>query len=180
MSFLLASLAAAVLALAPAHHQPAAYSAMRASHSGSRKPANLESQLLEQMNAVRVRQGLHALRLSRPLIAAARRHSVSMAQKGYFSHASADGTSFWKRVASFYDYRGYRRWSVGENLLWASPDVTVAGAVKMWLRSPDHRANLLDHNWREIGISAVHAASARGIYGGRAATIVTADFGYRY
>jgi uncharacterized protein YkwD len=180
VNFLLASLAAAVLALAPAHHQPAAYSAVRASHPGSRKPANLESQLLEQMNAVRVRRGLHALRLSRPLTAAARRHSVSMAQKGYFSHASADGTSFWKRVASFYDYRGYRRWSVGENLLWASPDVTVAGAVKMWLRSPDHRANLLDHNWREIGISAVHAASARGIYGGRAATIVTADFGYRY
>ena len=180
MNFLLASLAAAVLALAPAHHQPAAYSAVGASHSNSRKPANLESQLLEQMNAVRVRRGLHALRLSRPLTAAARRHSASMAQKGYFSHASADGTSFWKRVASFYDYRGYRRWSVGENLLWASPDVTVAGAVKMWLRSPDHRANLLDHNWREIGISAVHAASARGIYGGRAATIVTADFGYRY
>jgi uncharacterized protein YkwD len=180
VNFLLASLAAAVLALAPAHHQPAAYSAVGASHSNSRKPANLESQLLEQMNAVRVRRGLHALRLSRPLTAAARRHSASMAQKGYFSHASADGTSFWKRVASFYDYRGHRRWSVGENLLWASPDVTVAGAVKMWLRSPDHRANLLDHNWREIGISAVHAASARGIYGGRAATIVTADFGYRY
>jgi uncharacterized protein YkwD len=123
VNFLLASLAAAVLALAPAHHQPAAYSAVGASHSNSRKPANLESQLLEQMNAVRVRRGLHALRLSRPLTAAARRHSASMAQKGYFSHASADGTSFWKRVASFYDYRGHRRWSVGENLLWASPDV---------------------------------------------------------
>jgi uncharacterized protein YkwD len=180
VNFLLASLAAAALALAPAHHQPAAYSAARASHSGSGKPANLELQLLGQMNAVRTRRGLHALRISGPLTAAARQHSASMAQKGSFSHASADGTSFWKRVASFYDYRGYRSWSVGENLLWASPDVTVAGAVRMWLTSPEHRANLLDRNWREIGIWAVHAANARGIYGGRAATIVTADFGYRY
>jgi uncharacterized protein YkwD len=137
-------------------------------------------QLLGQINAVRTRRGLHALRISGPLTAPARQHSASMPQKGSFSHASADGTSFWKRVASFYDYRGYRSWSVGENLLWASPDVTVAGAVRMWLTSPEHRANLLDRNWREIGIWAVHAAKARGIYGGRAATIVTADFGYRY
>ena len=49
----------------------------------------------------------------------------------------------------------------------------------MWLASPPHRANLLDPHWREVGLSAVHATSAPGVYGGEAATIVTADFGVR-
>ena len=45
--------------------------------------------------------------------------------------------------------------------------------------SPGHRANLLSPRWREIGIAAVHAASAPGVYGGHEVTIVTADFGVR-
>ena len=138
-----------------------------------------ESGLLGQINAVRVQNGLRPLRLSTRLGAAARQHSLSMAEKGYFSHDSADGTSFWRRIASFYGYNGYNQWSVGENLLWSSPDSSVAGALHLWLTSPEHRANLLDHGWREIGLSAVHVPSAPGIYGGEAVTIVTADFGVR-
>jgi uncharacterized protein YkwD len=45
--------------------------------------------------------------------------------------------------------------------------------------SPGHRENLLSQRWREIGISAVHASSAPGVYGGQEVTIVTADFGLR-
>ena len=47
------------------------------------------------------------------------------------------------------------------------------------MNSPEHRANLLDRSWREVGLSAVHAASAPGVYGGDEVTIVTADFGFR-
>jgi uncharacterized protein YkwD len=47
------------------------------------------------------------------------------------------------------------------------------------MTSPEHRANLLDHGWREIGLSAVHVPSAPGVYGGSEVTIVTADFGVR-
>jgi hypothetical protein len=38
---------------------------------------------------------------------------------------------------------------------------------------------MLDPHWREIGVSAIHATSARGIYNGLAVTIVTTDFGVR-
>jgi hypothetical protein len=38
---------------------------------------------------------------------------------------------------------------------------------------------LLDPNWREIGVSAVHASSAPGVYNGLPVTIVTTDFGVR-
>ncbi len=52
-------------------------------------------------------------------------------------------------------------------------------ALELWLASPPHRANLLSPRWREIGLGAVHAFVAAGVYEGRAVTILTADFGVR-
>ena len=52
-------------------------------------------------------------------------------------------------------------------------------ALRMWLNSPAHRRILMTPHWREIGISAVYAPAAPGVYGGRPVTIVTADFGVR-
>ncbi len=37
----------------------------------------------------------------------------------------------------------------------------------------------MNPRWREIGVSAVHAASAPGTYKGMDVTIVTTDFGVR-
>ena len=181
---MVASLTAAALTFAPAHHAIGSHAGVQQRPRATAARAapqlsNLESQLLDEINGVRARRGLRLFRLSRGLTAAADQHSVSMVQKGYFSHASANGTSFWKRIASFYGYRGYRRWAVGENILWASPDVSPAEGLHMWMTSPEHRANLLDRSWREIGISAVHASSAPGVYGGDEVTVVTADFGVR-
>jgi uncharacterized protein YkwD len=102
-----------------------------------------------------------------------------MAKRGYFSHDSANGSSFDKRIVRYYPFRGTRYWSVGENLLWSSPDVDAAGALNMWMNSLEHRKILLTARWREIGLSAVHVTSAPGTYGGREVTIVTADFGIR-
>jgi uncharacterized protein YkwD len=150
---------------------------------GSARPAsamrNLEDQVLTKVNRVRSQHGLPRVRFSRKLAAAAAQHSHEMAQVGYFSHNSADGTAFWRRIEGFYSSQGYRSWSVGENLLWSSPDVDAAGAVKMWMNSPEHRANLLNRSWREIGLAAIHSDSAPGTYHGLGVTIVTADFGAR-
>jgi uncharacterized protein YkwD len=136
--------------------------------------------VVAEINAVRAQHGLRPLRLVRPLTAAARQHSTEMGTRGYFSHDSADGTSFWKRVEGFYDSRGYRFWSVGENLLWSSGSLSAESAVTMWMNSPPHRKNLLDRNWRQIGLSVKQFDSAPGVYDGLAVTIVTADFGTRY
>jgi uncharacterized protein YkwD len=139
----------------------------------------LESGILVDLNRVRVQHGLAPLRASTKLSAAATQHSREMARVGYFSHESADGAAFWRRIERFYPSNGYRSWSVGENLLWSSPDVDAEGAIKMWMGSPEHRANLLNKNWREVGLSAVHSDSAPGTYHGLGVTIVTADFGAR-
>jgi uncharacterized protein YkwD len=141
--------------------------------------ARMQAGLLSQVNALRSARGLVRLRLARGLNAAASAHSRQMVRLGYFGHDSANGASFSKRISSFYRLRGYRSWMVGENLVWASPGLSAARALRVWLASPPHRANLLDPHWREIGLSAVHTTSAPGVYGGLPATIVTADFGVR-
>jgi uncharacterized protein YkwD len=141
--------------------------------------SSLESGVLVDINVFRSQHGLARLHLNSRLNAAARAHSQQMAVDGYFAHESADGSVFWKRVQGFYASSPWHYWSVGENLLWSSPDVSAGGALKMWLASPEHRANLMNPRWREIGVSAVHESHAPGIYHGLDVTIVTTDFGVR-
>jgi len=152
--------------------------------ASSQRPATslstLEQGVLSDINALRKQHSLAPLRLSASLSAAARQHSSEMAARGYFSHSSANGSSFDKRIARFYPVGGSHYWSVGENLLWSSPDVDAGGALDMWWNSPEHRKNMLTARWREIGLSAVHVPSAPGTYGGREVTIVTTDFGVRH
>jgi uncharacterized protein YkwD len=156
---------------------PASSSAER---RGAVAPAGqLRTALVDQVNVLRASHGLARLRISPALSAAANAHSASMAKKGYFSHNSANGASFSQRLAYFYPARGFRSWSVGENLLYGSPDIGAVRALKLWLASPPHRANLLNPRWREIGLAAVHSTSAPGVYHNAPATIVTADFGAR-
>jgi uncharacterized protein YkwD len=169
-----------VLALAVACVLPLAAAGAPGQHqSGGVAIGTLESGVLADINAMRRNHGLAPLRLSVPLTAAARQHSTSMALKGYFSHSSADGTSFAARLRHYYATARYRSWVIGENLVWASPDLGPAEALKLWMNSPEHRANLLSRSWREIGVSAVHVFSAPGVYGGSEVTIITTDFGSR-
>jgi uncharacterized protein YkwD len=151
-----------------------------ATHSGATVTASesLEVAVLAELNAVRRAHGLMPLRRSTGLAAAAALHSRAMAQFGFFQHESRDGTSFSQRVQRFYSPSGHRSWSVGENLLW-STRLTAAHAVKMWMDSPGHRRNILTPHWREVGLSAVRALRAPGVFGGRDVVIVTSDFGVR-
>jgi uncharacterized protein YkwD len=139
----------------------------------------LEAGVLVQINTVRRQHGLTPLRLNLRLRAAADAHSSAMAAGGFFTHESADGRAFWKRVAHFYPQGSRRYWSVGENLLWSTPDVDPAGAVRLWMNSPPHRQNLLTSRWREVGLSAVHVDAGEGVFGGSPVTVLTADFGVR-
>jgi uncharacterized protein YkwD len=147
--------------------------------AGMTRAPRLETAVLAQLNGVRREHGLVPLKPSAKLEQAADEHSRQMASVGYFEHASADGSAFWKRVARFYPSAGRSLWAVGENLLWSSPDVDAAGALRLWMASPEHRANILTARWREIGVSAIRAAAAPGAYKGLDVTIVTTDFGVR-
>jgi uncharacterized protein YkwD len=152
-----------------------------ATHSarGVAAVAGLERQTLVAINDVRIGHGLAALRLDTRLATVARRHSLSMAERGFFRHTSYEGSAFWRRTKPVFAPLKGRYWGVGENLAWAAPDVTASEAVAMWLKSPRHRKNLLAPRWRAIGLGAVHALAAPGVFRGLDVTVVTADFAVR-
>ena len=138
-----------------------------------------ELDIVRRMNAIRTARGLRALRVSRQLSAAAAFHTNQMGLRGFFEHESANGADFWKRIERFYPSRHARSWSVGENILWGSPQISPSKAVREWMNSPPHRANILSREWREVGLGAAHFSDAGGSYGGGPVTILTADFGAR-
>ena len=135
--------------------------------------------LLAQINTFRAAHGLHTLRLCRQLDAASSQHSREMVADGYFGHDSADGTSALVRIKRYYPSRTHGNWAAAENLLWASPRISAAAALRAWIASPEHLRNLLDPRWRQIGVSAVHSPSAPGLYRHHAVTVITTDFGVR-
>ena len=171
--------AALVAALAALAVPVAASPSTSHNHIARGSLSSLESGVLQQINAVRRRHSLPPVRLNTELTAAAVAHSREMGSVGYFEHESHDGTAFWKRIKRWYGSGGYGLWSVGENLLWSSPDVQPSAALDLWMHSPEHRANILTAKWREIGVSAVHVLGAPGTYNGLTVTIITTDFGVR-
>ena len=171
----LATLLAAALSLLAATAAPAS----AASAASVRAQNALEAPVLAELNRVRAAHGLTPVTASLPLAKAADAHAASMGSLGYFSHTSANGTSFDKRIARFYPAASFRLWRVGENLLWSSGELTPAQAVALWMASPGHRRNILDPTWRKIGISAVRATAAGGTFGGRDVTLLVTDFGVR-
>jgi uncharacterized protein YkwD len=139
----------------------------------------LDAAVLVRLNAIRAEHGLVPLKPDVSLTDAATAHSSQMLADGYFAHESADGTPFWKRLVRYTTQSTNGRWSVGENLLWSSPDVGANRALALWMASPEHERNILTARWRDVGIAAMHADAAPGTYGGRPVTVITTDFGVR-
>ena len=132
-----------------------------------------EKSTYELHNQTRASNGLATLCLHETLTQAARSHSQEMIDKGYFDHNSYNGESYSARLERF-GYNSYTK--VAENIAWgsgssASPEYTF----RSWLESSDHRANILDPDYREIGIG-----TATGEYEGYSdSTMYTVDFGVR-
>ena len=141
---------------------------------------DLARSLLAEVNRTRRMYGLRPLAYSPPLANAATEHSKALATAGMFTHSwPTTGRLFSSWIRGFYPARGYRAWSAGENLLWASPGFTPASGVQQWLDSPTHRRVLLTKSWRELGIGVASAVRAPGAYGGRDVQIAAAEFGLR-
>ncbi len=133
---------------------------------------------MAQINAVRAEHGLSRLGLNVGLFEAASAHCSQMVADGYFGHRIDGGVSFGRRLESFYPpEHGY--YAVGENLLWANGPLSSAAMVRHWMQSPEHRRNMLDPEWRQIGLATLTVPSAPGVYRGLAVTVVAVEFGVR-
>ena len=139
----------------------------------------LQRLVTAQVNVVRRQHHLSRLAVSVQLARAGQEHARQLALAGYFSHDWSDGTPFGSWIHRFYPVGSARQWSAGENLAWATPDVTAQQAVEMWLASPEHRRILLSKTWRQVGLGVIRADSAGGFYEGRDVVILAAEFGIR-
>lgn len=115
---------------------------------------DLEAGMLVLVNEERVSRGLKALKADPELQVVARRHSSDMFNRGYFSHISPEGLSPFDRMAS-----GHVTFLLaGENLALAQTlKIAHAGLMK----SPGHRANILNPGFGRLGIGVLDG----GIYG---------------
>lgn len=106
------------------------------------------------------------LRRSQILDAAAQMKAEHMARNQYFSHYAPDGTSPWY----WFDRAGYVYAHAGENLAVHFTDSDEV--VKAWMKSPTHRANIVNGVYTEIGVG-----TAKGTFDGYNTVFVVQLFG---
>lgn len=132
--------------------------------------------LLCSVNSVRLRARLRSLRANSRLRRAATAHSSSMVRGRYFSHTAPGGVVLTTRLRRV-RYLPALRWLVGENLATGTGRYsTPLSILRAWLRSPPHRANLLERLFRDVGLGLVpgqpSGSRTRGV-------TYTANFGFR-
>jgi uncharacterized protein YkwD len=140
---------------------------------------SIEQQVVELANQERRRSGCAvALTLSPKLSEAARAHSQDMAANDFFGHTGSDGSSLATRIQRV----GYAFSAAAENI--AAGYATAQSVVDSWMRSPEHRANILNCSLREVGVGyydqAVDQPNVRignGTIGGPFHYYWTQDFG---
>ncbi len=131
-------------------------------YSAAVTPANI----IQLTNASRQGYGLSNLTENTQLDAAAQAKADDMLQKQYFAHTSPAGKTPWDFIAN----SGYNYIIAGENL--ALNFFSAESTEQAWMNSPDHRANILNGNFENIGVGV-----SQGEYNGVAAIFVVQEFG---
>jgi len=122
--------------------------------------------LLSESNHARQAEGRPGLEINDTLNQAAYAKAQDMLAGQYWSHDSPSGVQPWKW---FNDYH-YNYSQAGENL---ARGFTSSGAViSAWLASPEHRANLLSSDYKDVGFAVVN-----GEMSGKQTTLVVAMYG---
>ncbi len=94
----------------------------------------IENAIVEQTNAQRARFGLPALKVDVQLMKGARRHAIWMARSRSLQHSHG----------------------VAENIAMGYP--TTDAAMRGWMNSSGHRANILNRSYRRIGVAAYQSS----------------------
>ena len=129
--------------------------------------ANIDAdELVSLTNSERDREGLPILTVDSRLVEAARKKGEHMLENDYWSHFAPDGKSPWDFISG----EGYDYLFAGENL--AKDFSSTAPIHNAWMNSPTHRENIVNSNFRNIGIAVV-----TGEFQGKETTLVVQMFG---
>jgi len=124
--------------------------------------------LLVSTNEQRINSNLSSLQLNAKLTAAAQVKANDMSQRNYWSHVTPDGIQPW----AFINNSGYLYQKVGENLAYGF--LSSTDTVKGWMNSAEHRANVLDSSYKDVGFGFANSSNFQN---SGAETIVVAMYG---
>jgi len=125
-----------------------------------------QKKLIELTNIERQRKGLTPVLENDALDKAAKLKAANMFEENYWAHFAPSGKTPWDFILG----SGYKFTFAGENLarnFYSSDEVVIA-----WMNSPTHRDNLLNSNYKDIGIAVVD-----GVLNGQKTTLVVQEFG---
>ncbi|MDX2562130.1 CAP domain-containing protein [Streptomyces sp. TX20-6-3] len=103
-------------------------------------------QVIALVNAERAKAGCGPLSANATLTRAAQGHSDDMAARDFFDHTNPDGAGPGERVTA----AGYPWSTYGENI--AMGQSSPEQVMESWMNSPGHRANILNCDFKEIGV----------------------------
>ncbi|KAF2668080.1 SCP-domain-containing protein [Microthyrium microscopicum] len=103
------------------------------------------------INGERQKAGCQTLTPDSRLTSAAAREANDMATNHFFSHQGSDGSGFTDRISA----TGYIWKTAGENIYLGGD---AAAAFNAWMKSPEHKANILNCGYSQTGVAAANAA----------------------
>lgn len=129
-------LCAVLLGAEPAVAEKPAPQAQPQDQAADLELLTIEKNIVEQTNAQRARYGLSALKIDKSLMESARNHASWMARTRNLVHTNLP---------------------VAENIAMGQHDSTEA--VRSWMNSSGHRANILNSGHGKIGVAAFRTES---------------------
>lgn len=112
--------------------------------------------LLADTNVQRANYHEKALSLNPTLTQAAQAKAADMAARNYWSHNTPDGKTPW----AFFTAAGYHYQRAGENLAYGFD--TASQTLTAWMNSPEHRANILEGDYTQVGFGIINVPNYRG------------------
>jgi uncharacterized protein YkwD len=122
-----------------------------------------DQQILGLVNQERAKVDADPLKINEQLDLAADQHTLDQASMNKMSHTGSNGSNMGDRIKN----AGYVFSSAAENVAYGFGD--AAAVMSGWMNSAGHRQNILNPNYREIGIGYAQGADGRPYW--------TQDFG---
>ncbi len=114
-------------------------------------------QVLALTNAERAKNGLNPLEWDDSLANLGKTHCEDMINRNFFAHNNPDGETPFDRMKK----AGISYHAAGENI--AAGQYSPEAAMKAWMDSPGHRQNILNPEFKSLGVGVVKGGEY-GIY----------------
>lgn len=148
-----------LLVLASGYATPASPTEMPAAEAAA-AAGGINGSIVDLTNAQRSSAGVSPLRASTQLMQAAQLQAEQMARFQTMQHeiSRAQYPQPVDRLAAV----GYRWQTYGENI--AEGQTTASTVIDSWMHSSGHRANILNGNFRDIGVGFARDSAGRPYY----------------